>query len=110
MRALVTGASGQAGSYLCEYLLSLGYEVFAMVRRNTSFIPEKSFLKDCLESKAFHLIKGDIIDPFSLEQVFEEVHPHHCYNAAAQSHVHESWTYPLQTVDATAKGPLHCLE
>ncbi len=109
-RALVTGASGQAGSYLCEHLLSLGHEVFAMVRRNTSFIPETSLLKDCLNNPNFHFCKADLTDPFSLEQIFQDIHPHECYNAGAMSHVHESWKYPLQTTDATAKGPLHCLE
>lgn len=109
-RALVTGASGQAGSYLCEYLLSLGYEVFAMVRRNTSFVPEKSWLKECVTNGNFHICKGDVTDPFSIEQVFEDIHPHQCYHAAAQSDVGESWRYPLHTVDATAKGTLHVLE
>jgi GDPmannose 4,6-dehydratase len=109
-RSLVTGASGQAGSYLCEHLLTLGREVFAMVRRNTSFIPEKSFLADCLSNNNFHLVKGDVTDPFSLEQLCEDVHPHELYNCAAQSHVGESWRYPLQTVDATGKGALNCLE
>lgn len=110
MRALVTGASGQAGSYLCEHLLSLGYEVYAMVRRNTQFVPERSFLANCLPSKAFRLVRGDVTDPYSLERLCEEIHPQHFYNAAAQSHVHESWDYPIHTVDATAKGVLHCLE
>lgn len=95
---------------MCEHLLSLGHEVFAMVRRNTSFIPETSLLKDCLSNPSFHLCKGDITDPFSLEHLFEEIHPHHCYQAAAQSHVGESWIYPIQTTDATAKGALYCLE
>jgi GDPmannose 4,6-dehydratase len=110
MRSFVTGASGQAGSYLVEHLLTLGREVFAMVRRNTSFIPETSFLKDCLTNPKFHIVKGDLTDPWSLERLMEEIHPHEFYNAGAQSHVHESWAYPLATVDATAKGPLHCLE
>jgi len=110
MRAFVTGASGQAGSYLCEHLLEKGYEVFAMVRRNTSFIPEKSFLSGCLSNPKFHLVKGDVTDPYSLERLLEEIRPGHFYNAAAQSHVHESWQYPIATVDATAKGVLHCLE
>jgi len=109
-RSLVTGASGQAGSYLCEHLLSLGHEVFAMVRRNTSFIPEKSFLADCLPNKNFHLCKGDVTDPYSLARLFEEIHPQYCYHAAAQSDVGESWRYPITTVDATAKGALHVLE
>lgn len=110
MRCFVTGASGQAGSYLCEHLLEKGYEVFAMVRRNTSFIPEKSFLAGCLSNSKFHLVKGDVTDPYSLERLLEEIRPGHFYNAAAQSHVHESWQYPIATVDATAKGVLHCLE
>lgn len=110
MRAFVTGASGQAGSYLCEHLLEKGYEVFAMVRRNTSFIPEKSFLAACLNNSKFHIVKGDVTDPWSMERLLEEIRPGHFYNAAAQSHVHESWQYPIATVDSTAKGVLHCLE
>lgn len=111
MRAFITGASGQAGSYLCDYLLSQpNTDVFGMVRRNTSFIAEKSFLAAHLSNPRFHLVKGDVTDPYSLERLLEESHPHQFYNTAAQSHVGESWDYPLATVDATAKGPLHCLE
>jgi len=109
-RSLITGASGQAGSFLCEHLLSLDREVFAMVRRNTSFVVEKSWLKDCVANKNFHICKGDVTDPFSIEQVFEDTHPHECYHAAAQSDVGESWRYPLHTIDATAKGTIHVLE
>lgn len=110
MKAFVTGATGQAGSYLCEYLLARGYSVYAMVRRNASFLPEKSFLAECLKDENFHIVKGDVTDPWSMERLMEEIHPHHFYNAAAQSHVHESWTYPIATVDSTAKGVLNCLE
>jgi GDPmannose 4,6-dehydratase len=110
MRCLVTGASGQAGSYLCEHLLELGHEVFAMVRRNTSFVAEKSFLSNCLPNPKFRIAKGDVVDPYSLERLVHEIHPHWFFNAAAQSHVGESWNYPIATVDATAKGVLHCLE
>jgi len=110
MRCLITGVSGQAGSYLAEHLLTLDHEVYGMVRRNTSFIPEKSFVAGILANPKFHLCKGDICDPYSLERLFEEIKPHHCYHAAAQSDVGESWRYPLATVDATAKGALHVLE
>ena len=110
MRCLVTGAAGQAGSFLCEHLLELGHEVFAMVRRNTSFVAEKSFLSNCLPNSNFRIVKGDVTDPYSLERLVYEIHPHWFFNAAAQSHVGESWQYPIATVDATAKGVLHCLE
>lgn len=110
MRSLITGVSGQCGSYLAEHLLEKGHEVFGMVRRNTSFIPEKSFIAGCLSNPKFHLVKGDVVDPYSLERLLEEIRPAHIYNTAAQSHVHESWTYPISTVDSTAKGVLHCLE
>lgn len=110
MRCFVTGSSGQCGSYLCEHLLEEGHEVFGMVRRNTSFVPEKSFLSDCIHSSRFHLVKGDVTDPYSLERLMDEIHPQWFFNAAAQSHVGESWDYPIHTVDATAKGVLHCLE
>jgi GDPmannose 4,6-dehydratase len=110
MRSFITGVSGQCGSYLAEHLLTLGREVYGMVRRNTSFVPEKSFIADCLTNPKFHLCKGDVTDPYSLERLMEQIHPHEFYNTAAQSHVHESWEYPIATVDATAKGVLHCLE
>src|SRR5678815_239306 len=110
MRCFVTGSSGQCGSYVCEHLLEEGHEVFGMVRRNTSFVPEKSFLSDCIHSSRFHLVKGDVTDPYSLERLMDEIHPQWFFNAAAQSHVGESWDYPIHTVDATAKGVLHCLE
>lgn len=81
-----------------------------MVRRNTCFIPEKSFLAGCLSNPRFHLCKGDITDPYSLERLMKEIHPDWFFNAAAQSDVAESWQYPIHTVDATAKGALHALE
>lgn len=109
-RSFVTGAAGQAGSYLVEHLLEQGHQVYAMVRRNTQFSLQKSYLKEASKNPNFHLVHGDVTDPFSLESLMEQIHPMYFFNAAAQSHVGESWKYPIHTVDATAKGVLHCLE
>ncbi len=110
MRAVVTGSLGQCGSYLCEFLLQKGYEVFAVVRRNTLFEPSKSFLKGCLGSEKFHIVKGDVTDLSSIKKIVERARPDEFYNAASQSHVHESWEIPIMTAEVNAIGTLNCLQ
>jgi len=110
MKAVVTGSSGQCGSYLCELLLDKGYEVFAVIRRNTLFEPRKSFLKHCIEKEKFHIVKGDVTDLSSLRTIVENAKPNEFYNAASQSHVHESWQVPLMTAEVNAIGTLNCLQ
>jgi len=107
-KALITGISGQDGSYLSEYLLSLGYEVHGIIRRNS--VPEHQ------ESRINHLddsIKtyyGDLLDAGSLEKVMSEVMPDEIYNLGAQSHVRISFDIPQFTAQANAIGTLNMLE
>lgn len=107
-RALITGISGQDGSYLSEYLLSLEYEVHGIVRRNST--PEHQ------ESRIAHLdnqVKtyyGDMMDAGSLEKVMADVMPDEIYNLAAQSHVRISFENPHITANINAIGTLNILE
>ena len=110
MKAIVTGATGQCGGYLCEMLLEKGYEVFGMIRRNTQFNAEKSFIKDILNHERFHLVNGDVTDQTSINNLVVKIKPDEFYNLAAQSHVHESWDYPVLTAQTNAVGTLICLE
>ncbi len=105
-RALVTGITGQDGSYLAEFLLDKGYAVVGMVRRVSS---------DRLERIA-HLLgrvdlrEGDLLDQLSLINLLAEVRPHEVYNLAAQSFVPTSWEQPILTGEATALGVTRMLE
>jgi GDPmannose 4,6-dehydratase len=105
-RALITGVSGQDGSYLSEYLLTKGYEVFGIVRRNST--PENQISRiDNLPVKTFY---GDMTDQSSLEKVLREVKPDEIYNLAAQSHVRISYDIAQYTVQTNALGVLNLLE
>jgi len=107
-KALITGISGQDGSYLSEYLLSLGYEVSGIIRRNST--PEHQ------ESRIHHLddrittFYGDMLDISSLEKVLQIVQPDEIYNLAAQSHVRISFDIPHFTANTNALGALSLLE
>jgi GDPmannose 4,6-dehydratase len=106
MRALVTGITGQDGSYLAELLLSKGYEVFGLVRRSSSnnFERIESFLSDV------NIVQGDLTDQSSLDSVIHEVQPDEVYNMAAQSFVPASWSQPVLTGDVTGLGVMRVLE
>ncbi len=105
-RALVTGITGQDGSYLAEFLLSKGYEVHGIVRRTSSPKTERlEHLEDRL-----HLHSGDLTDLASLVEVVEQVRPAEVYNLAAQSFVGSSWRQPLLTSEVTALGTTRLLE
>lgn len=112
MRALITGVTGQDGSYLAELLLAKGYEVYGLV------LPEKKMRPGDAEGRkqiAFigprlKLLEGDLTDQSSLDRVIGEVQPGEVYNLAAQSFVPLSWTEPLLTADVTAFGVLRLLE
>ena len=104
--ALITGITGQDGSYLAEFLLSKGYKVFGMVRRSSTESFERiEHIKDQLE-----LRQGDLLDQLSLITLVEEAAPDEVYNLAAQSFVPTSWTKPLLTGDFTAMGVTRMLE
>jgi GDPmannose 4,6-dehydratase len=107
-RAYITGISGQDGSYLAEYLLSLDYEVFGIIRRNS--IPENQHARtDHLDGKV-NFFYGDLLDQSSLERTLKEVQPHEIYNLAAQSHVRISSDIPQFTVQVNSVGVLNILE
>ena len=105
-KALITGVTGQDGSYLAELLLEKGYEVHGLVRRSSSFNTWRiDHVRDCL---ALHY--GDLVDQNSLVRALEAVGPDEVYNLAAQSHVKVSFDMPEYTTDVTAIGVLRVLD
>lgn len=116
-RALITGVTGQDGSFLAEFLLAKGYEVHGMIRRSSSYNQER--LEDLLskeESEAlfnnqnFTLHYGDVTDALNITSLISEIQPDEIYNLAAQSHVRVSFDMPAYTLDVDAKGTLNILE
>ncbi|MBC7544905.1 MAG: GDP-mannose 4,6-dehydratase, partial [Candidatus Sericytochromatia bacterium] len=105
-RALITGISGQDGSYLAELLLDKGYEVTGMMRRGSS--PNKERIAH-LESR-LQLVYGDLLDSRSLMEVLEAAQPDEVYNLAAQSFVGASWSQPVLTGEFTALGVTRMLD
>ena len=107
-KALITGVTGQDGSYLAEFLLEKGYEVHGIVRRAST---EKKERIDHLEGRPnFHLHYGDLTDSLSLVKIISKVEPDEIYNLAAQSHVAVSFEVPEYTADATGTGVIRLLE
>lgn len=107
-KALITGVTGQDGSYLAELLLEKGYDVHGMVRRSST---EKRERIDHLNSNPnFHLHYGDLADSLSLVKIIGAVRPDEIYNLAAQSHVQVSFDVPEYTADVVATGVLRVLE
>lgn len=106
MRALITGVTGQDGSYLAELLLDKGYQVFGMVRRTS--IKKFDRLEPLIDK--IELVEGDLTDQSSLDSVVREVQPDEVYNLAAQSFVPVSWTQPVLTGDVTGLGVIRILE
>lgn len=113
MKALITGITGQDGSYLAEFLLSKGYEVHGIIRRSSSFNTERleDIYKDPHESgNNLHLHYGDLLDGDSLRRIVSEVSPDEIYNLAAMSHVKVSFEMPVYTSAVNAGGTLTLLE
>ncbi|MEO0281722.1 MAG: GDP-mannose 4,6-dehydratase, partial [candidate division WOR-3 bacterium] len=99
-KAIITGITGQDGSYLAEFLLSLGYEVYGMVRRSSTENFERiEHIKDKI--KFYH---ADLLDFSSLIEMVDEIRPNEIYNLAAQSFVPTSWKQPILTGEFTALG------
>jgi GDPmannose 4,6-dehydratase len=105
-RALITGVTGQDGSYLAELLLSKGYEVYGLVRRTSTL----NFERIHHIQEQINLISGDMSDQTSLIHALEESRPQEVYNLAAQSFVQTSWTQPVFTGDITALGVTRLLD
>jgi GDPmannose 4,6-dehydratase len=106
MRALVTGITGQDGSYLAEFLLEKGYEVYGLVRRSS--LEKYDRIEQIAERVRF--VEGDLTDQSSLDQAVEQIQPDELYNLAAQSFVPVSWNQPVLTADVTGLGVLRVLE
>jgi len=104
--ALITGVTGQDGSYLAEFLLDKGYKVYGMVRRSSV---EKFDRIAHLEGK-LKLVQGDLLDQFSLISILRDTRPQEVYNLAAQSFVPTSWAQPVLTSEFTALGVTKLLE
>jgi GDPmannose 4,6-dehydratase len=113
MRILITGITGQDGSYLAELLLDQGHEVFGLKRRTSLFNTQRidHIYKDShLMGKGLRLLHGDMSDASSIQRAIYEVKPNRIYNLAAQSHVGVSFDEPEYTADATGLGVLRVLE
>ena len=115
--ALITGITGQDGSYLAEFLLSKGYEVHGIMRRSSSFNTGRiehlyldEWVRDMHNSRKIHLHWGDMTDSSSLIRIIGDVKPDEIYNLAAQSHVKVSFDVPEYTAEADAIGTLRLLE
>lgn len=107
-RALITGVTGQDGSYLAEFLLEKGYDVHGIIRRSSVDYRERIAHLEC--GQRFHLHYGDLGDSMSLLNVIGKVRPDEIYNLAAQSHVQVSFDVPEFTADVDAVGVLRILE
>jgi GDPmannose 4,6-dehydratase len=112
-RALITGITGQDGSYLAEFLLEKGYEVHGIKRRASSFNTQRVdhiFQDPHVADGRFHLHYGDLSDSSNLTRIMSEVQPDEVYNLGAQSHVAVSFEAPEYTADVDALGALRLLE
>lgn len=112
-RALITGITGQDGSYLSEFLLSKGYEVHGIIRRSSTFNTDRIdhiYVDPHSQDVRLFLHYGDLTDGTTLRRVLEEVQPVEVYNLGAQSHVRVSFDSPEYTVDTVAMGTLRLLE
>jgi len=105
-RALITGITGQDGSYLSEFLLARGYEVFGLVRRSST----ENFSRIEHVRDRVTLVQGDLLDQFSLISALEQAEPDEVYNLAAQSFVPTSWQQPVLTAEFDAVGVTRLLE
>ena len=112
-KALVTGITGQDGSYLSELLIEKGYEVHGIIRRSSSFNTGRilHLFKDIhKEDNNLFLHYGDMLDDSTLEKLITKIEPNEIYNLAAQSHVRISFDIPLYSVDVAAMGTIRLLE
>ncbi|MCV2894800.1 GDP-mannose 4,6-dehydratase [Lentibacter sp. XHP0401] len=112
-KALITGVTGQDGSYLAEFLLGKGYEVHGIKRRSSLFNTQRIdhiYQDPHVDNSMFHLHYGDLTDSSNLTRIIQEVQPDEVYNLGAQSHVAVSFEAPEYTADVDAMGALRLLE
>lgn len=115
--ALISGITGQDGSFLAEFLLQKGYEVHGILRRSSSFNTGRiehlyfdEWVRDMKQKRTINLHYGDMTDSSSLIRIIQQVQPDEIYNLAAQSHVKVSFDVPEYTAEADAIGTLRMLE
>jgi GDPmannose 4,6-dehydratase len=106
--ALITGVTGQDGSYLSELLLNKGYDVHGLIRRTST--EKKERIEHLCSDPHFHIHYGDMTDSLSILKILQKVRPNEIYNLAAQSHVQVSFDVPEYTADADGLGTLRILE
>jgi GDPmannose 4,6-dehydratase len=112
-KALITGITGQDGSYLAEFLLAKGYEVHGIIRRSSSFNTsrlEQIYVDPHQSGARLFLHHGDLVDGIGLREILTRVRPDEVYNLAAQSHVKVSYDQPAYTVQVVALGAMNLLE
>jgi GDPmannose 4,6-dehydratase len=111
-KALITGITGQDGSYLVEFLLKKGYEIWGIIRRSSTFHTGRidHLYKDPHEQPKLRLIYGDLTDGGNLSSIINDIKPDEIYNLGAQSHVRVSFDTPIYTVNTDALGTLRLLE
>ena len=112
-KAIITGVTGQDGSYLAEFLLQKGYQVHGIKRRASSFNTQRIdhiFEDPHVEKARFKLHYGDLSDSSNLTRIISEIEPDEVYNLGAQSHVAVSFESPEYTADVDALGSLRLLE
>jgi len=111
-KALITGITGQDGSYLAELLLGKGYEVWGIMRRSSSFHTARidHLYEDPHENPRLKLVYGDLTDGSNLSGIINRIEPDEVYNLGAQSHVRVSFEMPIYTVNTVALGTLRLLE
>ena len=111
-KALITGITGQDGSYLAELLLNKGYQVWGVIRRSSSFHTGRidHLYRDLHEHPRLRLAYGDLTDGNNLSRIINEIEPDEVYNLGAQSHVRVSFDMPIYTVNTDALGTLRLLE
>ena len=107
-KVIITGVTGQDGSYMAEYCLKLGHKVFGVIRRSSN--PNYSNLKNVIGNPNFKFVYADLSDFSSIENIVKDIRPDYFINLAAQSFVGASWAMPEQTFDITALGVLRCLD
>ena len=108
--AMITGITGQDGSYLAELLLEKGYTVYGLVRRVSQPTSGRSLINHLMSNDKFHLLNGDLADQNSIDNAVNQTQPDEFYNLGAMSFVPESWRSPMMTADITGLGALRCLE
>ena len=110
--ALITGVTGQDGSYLTELLLKKGYDVHGLVRKSSSFNTSRidHIIEDEKYTDSFFFHYGDLTDPSSLNRLLEKIKPQEIYNLGAQSHVQVSFQIPDYTAQVDALGTLRMLD